>query len=97
MSVITEKYNKALEEFEQQKRNLFALMRENGIELLTEGLSPMIQSPITGVQWRQYTPYFNDGETCVFSVHEPEIIFEGSEEATYVWVRPDGTISDDTE
>jgi hypothetical protein len=23
---------------------------------------------ITGVVWTQYTPYFNDGDTCVFSV-----------------------------
>jgi hypothetical protein len=25
---------------------------------------------ITGVVWTQYTPYFNDGETCEFSVGE---------------------------
>ena len=25
---------------------------------------------ITAVVWTQYTPYFNDGEACVFSVHE---------------------------
>lgn len=26
---------------------------------------------ITGVVWTQYTPYFNDGDTCVFSVQDP--------------------------
>jgi hypothetical protein len=26
---------------------------------------------ITGVVWTQYTPYFNDGDTCEFSVGEP--------------------------
>ena len=26
---------------------------------------------ITGVVWKQYTPYFNDGDTCTFSVNEP--------------------------
>lgn len=26
---------------------------------------------ITAIVWTQYTPYFNDGETCEFSVHEP--------------------------
>lgn len=25
---------------------------------------------ITGVVWTQYTPYFNDGDTCEFSVNE---------------------------
>lgn len=26
---------------------------------------------ITGVVWTQYTPYFNDGDTCEFGVQEP--------------------------
>lgn len=26
---------------------------------------------VTAVVWTQYTPYFNDGEACEFSVHEP--------------------------
>lgn len=28
---------------------------------------------ITAIRWVQYTPYFNDGETCEFSVHEPVV------------------------
>lgn len=28
-------------------------------------------SGITGVVWKQYTPFFNDGDTCTFNVHEP--------------------------
>jgi hypothetical protein len=31
----------------------------------------------TGIQaivWTQYTPYFNDGEECTFSVHEPVFV-----------------------
>jgi hypothetical protein len=26
---------------------------------------------INSIKWIQYTPYFNDGDECVFSVHEP--------------------------
>ena len=26
---------------------------------------------VTMIVWNQYTPYFNDGEECVFNVHEP--------------------------
>jgi hypothetical protein len=26
---------------------------------------------IKAISWKQYTPYFNDGESCEFSVHEP--------------------------
>lgn len=29
--------------------------------------NPAIQS----IVWTQYTPYFNDGDTCEFAVHEP--------------------------
>lgn len=27
---------------------------------------------VRAVRWRQYTPYFNDGDACVFSVHGVE-------------------------
>lgn len=29
---------------------------------------------IGAVRWTQYTPHFNDGEPCVFSVHDPEFL-----------------------
>jgi len=32
---------------------------------------------VKAVVWDQYTPYFNDGDACIFSVREPRIIFEG--------------------
>jgi predicted SnoaL-like aldol condensation-catalyzing enzyme len=47
-------------------------MQESGKEAVKElfseffGANPEIQA----VRWRQYTPYFNDGEPCEFSIHE---------------------------
>lgn len=32
------------------------------------------------VQWTQYTPYFNDGEACTFSVHEPALVKVSADE-----------------
>lgn len=32
---------------------------------------------IEAVKWSQYTPYFNDGDVCTFSVNEPETIIDG--------------------
>jgi len=29
------------------------------------------RSEVEAVRWTQYTPYFNDGEPCVFRVNEP--------------------------
>lgn len=34
---------------------------------------------IEGIAWRQYTPYFNDGEPCVFSAGDPNFAFKGVE------------------
>ena len=31
---------------------------------------------ITGVMWQQYTPSFNDGEPCVFTINGPFIKFD---------------------
>lgn len=43
---------------------------------------PEIQS----IVWRQYTPYFNDGDSCEFSVHDANF-----------YSSPDGTDEDDEE
>lgn len=37
---------------------------------------------ITHMTWTQYAPHFNDGEPCVFHVHEPEFGF-GSDSETF--------------
>lgn len=28
---------------------------------------------VKALRWRQYTPYFNDGDECRFGIHEPEV------------------------
>jgi hypothetical protein len=44
---------------------------------------------INRVAWTQYTPYFNDGSECVFSVHEPhfELVDEpmDDDDSFYDW------------
>jgi hypothetical protein len=35
---------------------------------------------VEAVTWTQYTPYFNDGETCEFSVHEKYFILVGDKD-----------------
>ena len=32
---------------------------------------------VQAVVWAQYTPYFNDGDECIFSVNEPYFVVEG--------------------
>lgn len=39
-------------------------------ESLQEELHALLSHPdVKAIRWRQYTPYFNDGEPCVFSVY----------------------------
>jgi hypothetical protein len=33
---------------------------------------------VLGVSWRQYTPYFNDGDACIFGVYDVEEILLAS-------------------
>lgn len=32
---------------------------------------------VTGIAWTQYTPYFNDGEPCIFRATDPSFAFVG--------------------
>jgi len=51
-----------------------------------EAMKPMLiafmkETPqVKAVKWTQYTPYFNDGDPCTFSVNDPEFYFEGDDQ-----------------
>lgn len=32
------------------------------------------------IRWHQYTPYFNDGDPCVFGVSSPQVLLTGDED-----------------
>lgn len=50
---------------------------------------------VTGIAWTQYTPYFNDGDPCIFRASDPSFSFVGvtaSDEQTYFdysWMEED--------
>ena len=56
---------------------------------------PCLQS----FSWRQYTPYFNDGDTCEFSAYTDSIYLNGSEDeaCTYALERLIGDIQNKDE
>lgn len=51
------------------------LMQEQGKEALKEAFKEFFAAhpEATAVVWTQYTPYFNDGDACTFSVGELEL------------------------
>jgi hypothetical protein len=58
-----------------------AALRKEAANLVKPMLQEFVASnpQVKAVVWRQYTPYFNDGEPCEFSVHDPEFFFEGED------------------
>lgn len=65
-----------IEELKAKKAAYDAQLAElgkQGAKLVAEFLAPMIPSG-HALEWRQYTPYFNDGEACHFSVHDVYLV-----------------------
>lgn len=54
-------------------------MQEHGKTALKEAFKTFFDENPTceAVRWRQYTPYFNDGEACTFSIREAYVRMEG--------------------
>lgn len=68
------KLAKAREEYNQKLKEL----GDSAAQKIAEYLGPLIPPGHT-LQWDQYTPYFNDGEPCTFSIHEPYLVPEDVE------------------
>ena len=58
-----------------------AALRQEAADMIKPMLSEFIKSnpQVKAVSWSQYTPYFNDGDPCTFSVNEPYFFFEGDD------------------
>lgn len=64
---------KSLEKYKKMEVELEKL-QENAAKELKEGIIQSIKTlmlnypKIVAIKWKQYTPYFNDGDACVFTV-----------------------------
>jgi hypothetical protein len=49
--------------------------KSSGKDLLGKAFTTFFERcpEVYSVLWAQYAPYFNDGDPCVFHVHEPEV------------------------
>lgn len=54
-------------------------LRKEAAEMVKPLLMEFIKAnpQVTAIKWTQYTPYFNDGDACVFRVQDPEFFFDG--------------------
>lgn len=69
--LMTEMHNKM-----QEAQNFMQANARQYIELSVQSFFDACPE-ITSIFWTQYTPYFNDGESCEFSVHELHYTVEG--------------------
>lgn len=82
----------SLEEF-QKINNEIEGKREKATKLfkvaLKEALDNVLKDGFSKIKWRQYTPYFNDGEACIFSVHEPTFYIDNGIVPSYLHLEED--------
>lgn len=59
-----------IEDYLKRKKELEKLVAENGRDIVKDVISEfMTKYPtVRAVRWHQYTPYFNDGDACTFTV-----------------------------
>lgn len=74
-----------LEEYFKIKEEMRQRLKAEGISIVTRELEKFFDAvpQCIALRWRQYTPFFNDGDPCVFSVNGPEFEFQGDE----AWVK----------
>ena len=61
-----------LNEYLDAREKLDEMIEKDAKEIVNEAFSVFFRNApdVDVVQWTQYAPYFNDGEACVFSVHD---------------------------
>lgn len=69
MSKLQDQFDKLLEE----RAELNKRFQEKAQELFKETTKEFFEKnpAVTAIIWTQYTPFFNDGDTCEFGVNEP--------------------------
>ena len=72
----------------KEKLAVIAKQKEEMVEALRKDFAPMFEAffekskgKINSFSWVQYTPYFNDGDECIFGVH-PDYNFKINGEDT---------------
>ncbi len=73
--------SKAMDEIRALKVQLDEKIKSEGKSALKEDFTAMFDAvpELEAVRWRQYTPYFNDGDACEFGVREFEYKLTGFE------------------
>lgn len=77
MATMTKTIEDFVKERNEAERTFVQQMQEQGQTLLAEKMKDLMDScpEVASLTWRGYTPYFNDGDECVYGVYEPVFYF----------------------
>ncbi|MFO0578681.1 MAG: hypothetical protein U1A78_32160 [Polyangia bacterium] len=64
-----------IKSLEQSYQDCLCKFRAEGLDALKVALREFFTRfpAVRAIRWQQYTPYFNDGDACTFSVHTPRV------------------------
>ena len=76
MSDLVNKYKEVRTKIQELQAEKTALVKQ----IFTEAAKQLFNKwpQLTNFSWRQYTPYFNDGDACVFSVNHYDPVINGA-------------------
>lgn len=83
MSNLLETIKQKLEVIEEQKKAMVAELQTEFPKLFTELFQK--SKLINSFTWRQYTPYFNDGDSCEFGVYADSCDINGEDYDELEW------------
>ena len=71
-----------IEDLSKKMSDLQKEMKDEGQKAFKEALTELLKEypVVEAVRWTQYTPYFNDGGPCEFSVHNKTVKFVGGDD-----------------
>ena len=72
----------SLESLVKMKKDYQEKIKQDGKAVLRKEMDLFFESlpEVLAIKWTQYTPYFNDGDTCTFGVNEPQAQIEEGED-----------------
>lgn len=87
LDTLMEEYTKAKRQFQQEAIKLLKQEFKSFFEDVPE---------VKVIKWSQYTPYFNDGDPCVFGVNDPTFSNADDTDLVSAWGAYEGDEDDGT-
>lgn len=84
----TEQIKQAVEQYEVERARMMKQLEGLVVPAFAQLFAdfPNVQA----IRWTQYTPWFNDGDPCVFSANDPDVLLSESKPEPVDWDGEEG-------